>query len=262
MRTFVRTTLTLVLAVWAAPASAQVIHSIQFGAGLVFPRGFDGREEGDVLVENLTGFVIEPGLTSALAFPEVEGCFDRFNVQSHPPTCIKGFRAGQLFGEWNVAFGDRLEVGVGLGFHRKTVQSVYRDLFNMNGSDIAQDIRLRVIPLTGVVRFMPFGRAGDFQPYVGAGLGLLNWRYSEIGEFVDTSDFTIFDDRFVADGTTAGPLLLGGLRIPLGGDIYALTLEGRYQWAVGDTGGIDAGFLGDKIDLGGGQFNIGFLVRF
>jgi hypothetical protein len=262
MGTFVRTTLTLALAVWAAPASAQVIHSIQFGAGLVLPRGFDGREEGDVLVENLTGFVIEPGLTSALAFPEVEGCFDRFNVLSHPPSCVKGFRTGQVFGEWNIAFGDRIEVGIGVAFHRKSVLSVYRDLFNENGADIVQDIKLRVIPFTGVVRFMPFGRAGDFQPYVGVGVGLLNWRYSETGDFVDTSDFTIFPERFVADGNSPAGLLLGGIRVPLGGDIYALTLEGRYQWATGDTGGFDAGFVGDKIDLGGGQFNIGFLVRF
>ena len=262
MRILVRSVLTLALALSATPASAQMIHSLQFGVGLVFPRGFDGRVSGDVLVENLTGFVIEPELTSALAFPDVEGCFDRFNVTSHPSSCMKGFRTAVVFGEWNVAFGDRLEVGAGLAFHRKTVASVYRDLFNENGSDIAQDIRLRVIPLTGVVRFMPFGRAGDFQPYVGAGFGILNWRYSEVGEFVDTTDFTIFEDRFIADGTTVGPLLLGGLRIPIGGDIYALTVEGRYQWGTGDTGGFDAGFLGDKIDLGNGQLNLGFLIRF
>jgi hypothetical protein len=262
MRILVRSILALGLALAATPASAQVIHSLQFGVGIVLPRGFDGRESGDVLVENLTGFEIEPGLTSALAFPDVENCFDRFNVTSRPSNCINGFRTGKIFGEWNVAFGDRLEVGVGLGYHRKTVLSLYRDLYNENGSDIEQDIRLRVIPLTGVVRFMPFGRAGDFQPYVGAGLGILNWRYSEVGEFVDTTDFTIFEDRFVANGTTAGPLLLGGIRVPLGGDIYALTLEGLYQWGAGDTGGFDAGFLGDKIDLGNGQFNLGFLIRF
>ena len=48
-------------------------------------------------------------------------------------------------------------------------------------------------------------------------------------------------------------ILLGGLRMPLGGDVYALTVEGRYQWGSGDTGGAANEFLGDKIDLGGGS---------
>jgi hypothetical protein len=257
-----RFSVALALALVAVPASAQVTHSIQFGGGMFFPRGFDSRPTGDVFVENLTGFVLEPNLTTALAFPEVENCFDRFNVRSHPPTCLNALRSGQISGEWLIGFGDRLEVGVGLGFTRKSIRSAYRDLYNINGNDIEQDIRLRVIPITGVVRFIPFGRPDDFQPYVGVGIGALNFRYSEIGDFVDTTDFSIFPERYIATGTAVGPLLLGGFRLPLGGDIYALTFEGRYQWGEGDTGGNDAGFVGDKIDLGGGQFNFGFLIRF
>jgi hypothetical protein len=57
-------------------------------------------------------------------------------------------------------------------------------------------------------------------------------------------------------------LIVYGVRVPIGGDIYALSLEGRYQWGVGKTGGADAGFVADKIDLSGGFFNVGFLVRF
>jgi hypothetical protein len=44
--------------------------------------------------------------------------------------------------------------------------------------------------------------------------------------------------------------------------VYALNFEGRYQWLVGNTGGFDAGFLGDKIDLGGWGLNASFLIRF
>ena len=58
------------------------------------------------------------------------------------------------------------------------------------------------------------------------------------------------------------PLVLGGLRMPIGGDIYALTFEGRYQWGSADSGGAANEFLGDKIDLGGGSISFGFLVRF
>ena len=237
-RTFVRPGLLVaVLLLVGAPASAQVVQSLHVGVGGFFPKGFDARVEGDVLVENLS--VGEP-----LFFE------------------IGDFRSGQVFGEWNVAFGDHIEVGAGIGYFQSTVPSVYEFLVNDDGSEIRQDLKLRVVPVTGIVRFLPVGSPDEVQPYVGVGISLLNWRYSEFGEFVDLADFSVFTDRFVATGSTPGTLLVYGVRIPIDGDIYGLTLEGRYQWGEGDTGGFDAGFLGDKIDLGGGSFNVGFLVRF
>lgn len=248
MRTVARTGLLLLaLVLTAVPAAAQVVHSLNIGAGLFMPRGFDSRTNGDVLVADLTQPEVLPGTSGSLDFD------------------IGDFRTASIFGEWNVAFGDRIEVGAGVAYMRRTVASRYLDLIHGERParpEIEQDLKLRIVPVTGVVRFLPFGRAGSFQPYVGAGIGILNFRYSETGEFVDTTDFAIFEDRYVAKGTAVGPLLLGGMRMPIGGDIYGLTVEGRYQWGTGDTGGSNAGFLGDKIDLGGGSLNFGFLIRF
>jgi hypothetical protein len=239
MRLLTRATGLLALSLFiATPAAAQVVQSLHLGVGVFSPRGFDSRVDGDVLVEDLTSF--EPLLFG-----------------------IEDFRNASFFGEWQVAFGERVEVAAGLGYYGETVPSLYRDLVDgVDGGEIEQDLKLRIVPVTGVVRFMPFGRAGDFQPYVGAGVGAFNWRYIEDGEFVDTFDYSIFEDRFEASGTQIGPIALGGVRIPIQGDIYGLTLEYRYQFLSGDTGGLDAGFLGDKIDLSGGTFNFGFLVRF
>jgi hypothetical protein len=221
----------------AAPAAAQVVHSVHFGGGVFLPRGFDTRVDGDTLVANLVNE--EPLLYE-----------------------ISDFRGGQVFGEWNVTFGQRVEEGAGVGYYGRTVPSVYRSLVNEDGFEIEQDLRLRIVPLTGIVRFLPFGEPHQVQPYVGAGVAILNWRYSEAGEFVDTSDFSIFGARFTETGSDVGGIVLGGVRIPIDGDIYGLTLEYRYQFGSGNTGGLDAGFLGDKIDLSGGMFNIGFLIRF
>jgi len=116
------------------------------------------------------------------------------------------------------------------------------------GLPIAQDLKLRMVPVTGIVRFLPAGRASTFQPYVGAGLAAINWRYSESGEFVD-ENFDIFVARFSETGTSLGAVFVLGGRIPIDGDIYGLTLEYRHIWGEGDTGGIANGFLGDKIDL-------------
>jgi hypothetical protein len=237
------TAFTLMLAV---PASAQVVQSLQFGIGGFYPRGFDGRSEGDVLVENL--------ITSAPLL------FD-----------IKDFKGATVFGEWNVAFGNHLEVGAGLGYYKRTVPSIYADIVNElpNGDlvEIEQDLSLRIVPVSGVVRFLPFGRQDTVQPYVGAGISALNWRYTEIGQFVDFGDplddfdDLVFDERYIGTGTTVAPLLLGGVRFPIKGDIYGLTLEYRYQFGEGDLPR-DVDFLSDRIDLSGGSFTVGFLVRF
>jgi len=224
----------------ARPASAQIVQSLHVSAGVFFPRGFDSRTEGDVLVEDLSTF--EPLL---------------FNIND--------FRAMSVMGEWNVSFGPHVEGGVGVAYWRRTVPSVYANVINSNGSEISQNLRIRQVPITGVVRFLPFGRTTSFQPYVGGGVGVINFKYSEIGDFVDTTDYSIFNNNstpFVATGTAVGPVILGGVRMPLGGDIYGLSVEWRYQFATGNTGGIPAGFLSDKIDLSGGTLNFGFLVRF
>ena len=230
----------------SAPASAQVVHSVNFGGGLFSPRGLDGRVDGDVLVRNYFGEELSGarGLSAALAFE------------------IKDFRSGSLFGEWNVGFGDHVEVGAGVGFYGRSVPTVYLDLVDERDREIEQTLRLRVVPITAVVRFLPFGDAGTVQPYVGAGIGLLNYRYSEVGRFVDSETLDIFEDRFTARGVAPGAVFLGGLRLPLGGDVYGMSLEGRYLVGSGDTGGFDEGFLDEKIDLSGFLFNVGFHVRF
>ena len=229
----------VVLTSGATPASAQVVQSVQLGAGVFFPRGFDTRVAGDTLVADLAD-------ANPLLFE------------------ISNFTGFTVNGEWNVSFGHHLEVGAGIGYYKRTVHSVYRGLVNADGTEIRQDLRLRITPITGVVRFMPFGRQGELQPYLGVGVGAFNFRYSEVGQFVDPSDFSVFTPNppYTVTGTAVGPIVLGGLRIPIKGDIYGFATEYRYQFASGDTGGIPNGFLGPKIDLSGGTLNFSFLIRF
>jgi hypothetical protein len=139
---------------------------------------------------------------------------------------------------------------------------VYADYVNRDLSEIEQDLRLQIAPLSAVVRFLPVGRAGQVQPYLGAGVSALRWRYSEIGEFVDFEDnYAVFRDRYIATGTTVAPVILGGLRLPLGGDVYAFNTELRYQFGTGDLGK-NSGFLTEKIDLSGLHFTVGLQIRF
>jgi len=240
--------LTLLLLGVAAPASAQIVHSVTIGGGLFWPRGESSRVTGDVLVANLNQPVV-PGYEPRTTSLEFE---------------INDFRSFPVFGEYNLTFNDRVEVSFGVAYSQRTVDSVYRDFVNgeRGGAEIEQELSLRMIPFTAVVKFLPFGDASSFQPYVGAGFTAVNFRYSETGEFVDPSDLAVFADEYIATGTAVGGLILGGIRMPIGGDVYAFQVEGRYQFVSGNTGGAANQFLGDKIDMSGGMLNFGFIIRF
>jgi hypothetical protein len=237
LRNFARTAAWLAgVILVAAPASAQVVQGFQFGGGGFMPQGFDGRPANDVLITDLTS--AQPLL------------FD-----------ITHFNGAQVFGEWNVDLGRHIEVGAGVGYYRRTTPSLYGGnlVNNVDGSDITQNLRLRIIPVSAVVRFMPIGRPGHVQPYVGAGVAALRWRYSEFGEFIDSNQ-NIFQATFVGTGTTPAGIFLGGVRLPMNGDVFAVMAELRYQWA---TGNLDTNsFLSNKIDLSGTSFTVAFQVRY
>jgi opacity protein-like surface antigen len=246
------TSLGLVLAAVPSPASAQIVqvtrsdarHSVGFNLGYFWVKGEDGRpndcftanDDCDTLVANLSS--VDP-----LAFE------------------IDDFNQVTFGGEWLYAISDFLEVGAGVSYFSSSVPSVYRDLVNTNGAEIAQDLKLRMVPVTGTVRFLPLGRAGAIEPYIGGGIGFINWRYSESGEFVDSSDGSIFRETYEADGTAVGPVIVGGLRFPAG-DAFTVGVEYRWQKAEGDTRPAESQLLGNKIDLGGNSLNFTMHVRF
>lgn len=243
----------LALAANAAPAHAQVFqvtradsrHAVGFNLGYFMVKSLDSRpdtcfqgsdDDCDVLVADLRA-------TDPLIF-EVDD-FD-------------GFTFG---GEWLYGVSEYLETGVGVGYYKKTVHSEYRFLDNSNGGPILQDLKLRIVPMTATLRFLPLGRSAAVQPYIGGGVGFFNWRYSESGEFVDSSDDTIFAATYEADGTAVGPVILGGIRFPAG-DALSVGFEYKWQKAEGDTDPVDSQLLGNKIDLGGQSFNFTMHIRF
>jgi hypothetical protein len=229
MRRFARLATIAVMAVGLVPRVAAAQQSVNFSIGGFVPRGEDARSRDDVLVNNLD--------------------FLAFN--------IKDFSGPSINGEWLTGLGNNFEAGLGVGFYQRSTPSVYADFTNTNGSEIEQDIKLRVVPFTATVRYLPLGHSG-IEPYIGAGVGVFNWRYSETGQFLAT-DRTIFRDNFVGSGNATGPVILGGLRIPVG--TWGIGGEIRYQKAEGKLPS-DQDFAGSRIDLGGFTYNFTIHVRF
>lgn len=231
MRRLTVATAVFVLAGLLAPATSYAQQSLNFYVGGFVPKGEDARDRQDVIWNNL----------DFLAFD------------------IKDFNGGTAGVEYLVGLNEFIDAGLGVGIYKRTVPSVYADLVNRNGSEIEQDLKLRMVPFTATVRFLPFGRSAGVQPYLGAGVAIINYRYSEAGDFVDFTDNSVFRDSFVGTGTATGPTVLGGVRFPLGA--WDLGGEVRWQDAEGDLP-TDLGFAGDKIDLGGWHYLATINVRF
>jgi outer membrane protein W len=209
-------------------ASAQ--QQISFSVGGFSPRSETARVSGDVLVADLD--------------------FLAFRI---------GDFSGPLFGaEYLTALGDNFDAGFGVGFYQRTVPTVYNDFVNANGTEIEQDLKLRVVPFTASVRWLPMGHHNGVEPYIGAGVGVFSYRYSETGQFLAT-DGSIFRGNFVGSGTATGPVILGGIRVPVGS--WGVGGELRYQAASG-TLPADQDFAGSKIDLGGLSYTFTINIRF
>ena len=228
----------------AGSAGAQVVqvtrgdarNAIQITFGEFFLTGIESRGEDDVLRKDLED-------VAPLAFE------------------IKDFNGFTFGGEYLFGINRFLEAGFGASYYQQTVHSVYRTLVNTNGSEIRQDLKLKILPISATIRFLPLGRGAPVEPYIGGGIAALVWQYSESGDFVDTTDYSVFTNSYKANGTEIGPIALFGLRVPIG-DTFAFGAEGRWQHGEGDTGGINEGFLGDKINLGGWTANATVHFRF
>jgi opacity protein-like surface antigen len=161
--------------------------------------------------------------------------------------------------EWLIPLGQFLEAGVGVSYYSETVPSFYPDLTYTDGSEITQSLKLRTVPVTGTIRWIMTGRRAKVQPYLGAGIGIVPWRYSETGNFVDAEQ-NIFPWDFKDSGTAVGPVIFGGLRVVVSRH-FAIGGEFRYQYA---DSALDpnVGFQGTRLDLGGMTYQASFMYRF
>ena len=212
----------------ATVANAQ--QTVNFTLGYFTPLALDARDDDDVLLANSTFLLFD----------------------------VDDFNGASVGGEWLFPFGRIVEGGIGVNYTSQSVDSIYFDFVDPDGTEIDQELKLRTVPISFTVRLVPTGHSSPVQPYIGGGIGLINWRYSESGEFIDFgAGNIIFRDTFEKSGSNVGPVFLGGIRFV--GDHAAGGFEIKYQKATGD---LDANFAAPQIDLGGWTYNFTVGVRF
>jgi len=219
------------LAVALVPTPAHAQQTLNMYLGGFDPHSYDARDPNDVLVKDIQ--------------------FLNFDING-----MADFTFG---GEYLVNLGDYIEVGGGIGYYQNTKLAADCCFFFENGAPVYADLKLRIVPFTATARVLPFGVEAPVQPYIGAGLGVFGWRYSESGNFVASDEKTIIQGSYVGTGWDVGPVIFGGVRVPIGR--MAVGFEYRYQNAVG-TLPAGQGFAGTKIDLGGSNYLATIAVKF
>ena len=174
---------------------------------------------------------------------------------------LADFNGVSVGGDFAVSLGSFVEVGAGLNYYQRSVPTVYSRFVDEDGTEIESDMKLRNIPISFTAKVFPLTRDGGFQPYIGGGVQINRWRYTEVGEFLDFSNGEIFRDSFTDEGSELGPVFLGGIRFPVGGNAL-LGGEWRYSTAKA-TVDPSLGFFGETIDLGGHTvlFTVQFKLR-
>ena len=220
------------IAGFMATPTASAQQSIDFYVGGFLPHGLGARGIDDVLARNDSFLVFD----------------------------IRDFRGATAGAEYVVGLGDLFDAGLGVGIYSRTSPAIDRDFTRPNGAEIESELKLRNVPMTATFRYLPLGHHDAIVPYVGAGVGINRWRYTESGDFADSRG-NIYSGTFVASDTTVGPVVLGGVRVPIGSKGSGIGGEIRYQGGRGNLPS-SQGFAGTKIDLGGFNYlftiNVGF----
>ncbi|MEO6525501.1 MAG: hypothetical protein ABIP93_02640, partial [Gemmatimonadaceae bacterium] len=162
----------------------------------------------------------------------------------------------------------RIDVMLDAGFSRSSKASEFRKVIGTDDLPIEQSTTFQRVPLTLNLKYYlsPPGQAvgkaawipAKLTPWIGAGAGVMPFRFKQEGEFVDFKTNAVFRSVFESKGSA--PMLQGmaGADLTLTPSL-ALTGEARYLWARGDLGRDFSGF--NKIDLSGVSASVGLSIR-
>lgn len=219
------------------------------------------------------GFLFKPpagSLTLRAGLARADAASDIFAFTTRELTLDRGdFNGPAIAFDIAVRFSNHLDVAFGAGFSLAKADSEFRDWVDTDDRPIEQTTKFQRVPLTAGLKayLTPRGHTiGNFAwlparwaPYVGAGGGIVWYRFSQEGDFVDHETLDIFPDQFRSEGWTPIGHLLAGFDLSLN-PRWAINVEGRYSRARKP---LDSDFEDfQPIDLSGLTTAVGIQYRF
>ena len=167
-----------------------------------------------------------------------------------------------------IRLSGRNDIVLDASYSNASKSSEFRHWVDQNNLPIQQTTSLRRIPVTlgfrhyitsrgrsiGQFAWIPARRA----LYVGVGGGMMEYKFSQLGDFIDFKTLNVFHDEFVSQAWTPVAHAAAGLDIALG-SFTMLTTEGRYTWAKAPMSADFVDF--HHIDLSGPSLTAGLTFR-
>ena len=178
------------------------------------------------------------------------------------------FSAVTLAADIGVRISPRLQAVFGVGSSRTSTPSEFRNWVDNNNQPIQQTTDFVRVPLTASLKLYLAGPGRSigrfawvparYAPYVGVGGGVMWYRFTQSGDFIDFSTTNVFTDSFESSGFTPTGQGFVGTEATLT-PRFAVTGELRYQWAKAALGRDFPGF--SPIDLSGVSATAGVMIR-
>lgn len=172
------------------------------------------------------------------------------------------FRATFVGAEASLLVRPRVDLVLGIAHGNTSTPSEYIGFIGTDDLPIKQSTTLSTTPVTVSLRVYPLARGESISrlawvparvtPYVGAGAGLVFYRFEQTGEFIDTTDYAIFNDHYESAGSG------GTAHVAAGTDVWitarlGINVDARYsfgsapltadyeEWERLDVSGVHAG---------------------
>ena len=178
------------------------------------------------------------------------------------------FAAVDIGADLAFTIAPRIDLSFDISYAGMNKGSEFRNFVDNNNQPIQQSTAFARTPLTMSARFYLTDRGrqiGRFAwvparaaPYVGVGVGVMNYSFNQKGDFID-STMAVFPDEFRTSGWAPMAQALAGVEWSMGPG-WALRTEARYLTASASPSSDFLGF--HRIDLSGLTTSVGLLVRF
>jgi opacity protein-like surface antigen len=218
------------------------------------------------------GFLFSPpsgSVTFSSGFAQARGSSDIFSYTRDLLTLEKGdFNSISLGLEYALRFNDNLDFFGSIGYASASERSEFRDWVDQDDLPIEQTTRFSRLPISAGARFylMPRGRSigslawlpSVMVPHVSAGVGVMRYRFRQVGDFVVDNGDIVSDDL---ESSGWAPLFHTGVGLDISlTPRLLLASEFRYTLSSAEMQGDFEGF--ENIDLSGAGATIGLKVRF
>lgn len=167
-----------------------------------------------------------------------------------------------------ISVSARNDIVLDISYATVSRTSEFRDWLDNHDRPIQQETSLRRIPITlgfrhyitsrgrsiGQFAWVPARRA----LYAAVGAGMMEYKFHEVGDFIDFTSLNVFHDEFVSQSWT--PVVHAAVGLDLGlGSFTMVTTEARYTYATAPMSADFDGF--NNIDLSGLSVTAGLTFR-